>query len=300
MSLAPLLLAAGCGSTRFYAHFVPYYFAGPKPSAQCGQGQGFRYCAYRAPPGAADDPESVLYFFHYGGGSEESWSSFPAARVYYAEFKKRGLPAPRVVAVSYGGNWVLFDKPGPKSAGLFGPFVSEALPWLEDKFGRPRRRYVWGMSQGSLNAGLVVLKKPELWSGAVFSCPGFSQLSPFASPAEIDAFIKRTRADRAKVQSWLKLVRERVAGPEAWTREDPLARALSASGLPPVYIDCTREDEYGFFEGAARMAEILRERGQNAEFVAESGEHCQLDARGVAVFLAELSRQGRAAGNLAR
>ena len=296
--LAPVLAAAaalsGCASARFYLHFAPYYLAGGGPKAECAEGPGFRYCSHRAPRGVAEDPDAVLYFLHYAGGSERSWSKIPIARVYYAEFKRRGLPAPRVVTVSYGPYWMLFDKPGPKSPGRFGPFVEDAMPFIEGRLGRPRRRYVWGMSQGGLNGAELVLKRPDLWSGAVLSCPAIFTISVFAAPARIDEFIGRTGAVRSTAVWGMSLISDRVEGPEEWGREDPLARARTSSGLPPVYIDCTAADEFGFFEGARRLAGSLRERGQHVTFVEETGKHCQLDARAAAGFLADLAASGPA------
>ena len=272
----------------FYFHFVPYFFAGPAPKAQCSSGPGFKYCLYGAPQGVAQDTESVLYFLHYAGGSEKSWLFNPISRVYYAEFKRRGLPAPKVVAISYGPYWHLFDKAGPISPGLFANFVDKAMPEIEAKLGGPKRRYLWGMSQGGFNASLLVLKQPDLWSGAVFSCPAWYTISVFSSPQETADFISRTHADPYLVEGGIKIIRERVAGAEEWLRENPLARAALARDLPPVYVDCTTEDDYGFYEGAQRFVETLRSRHQDVVFRKESGGHCELDAREASSFLAGL------------
>lgn len=301
--LALVILAAGLiwrKSVAFYLHFVPYYLAGPAPKADCGEGRGLRYCVHEPPPGSREDPEAVLYFLHYAGGSEKTWSEIPVSRVFYAEFKRRGLAAPRVVTVSYGPYWNLFDKPGPKSPALYPAFVGEAMPWLEARLGGPKRRYLWGMSQGGLNASLLVLKSPGLWSGAVFSCPGWYTVSVFAGEEEVAEFVRRTGAKRETAQWGMGLIRDRVAGPEEWAREDPLARAASARDLPPVLIDCTDEDGFGFFEGAARMAETLRRRGQEVSFLREKGRHCQLDARRAAGFLAELLERPKARASARR
>ena len=279
---------SGCASVNFYAHYIPYYLSGPGPSGECGEGPDFKYCLYSAPKGVQDDPDSVLYFLHYADGSERSWGKIPIARVYYSEFRSRGLPAPRVATVSYGPYWTLFDKPGPKSPARFAPFTEKVMPFIEEKLGRPKRRYVWGMSQGGNNAALLVLKRKDLWSGAVFSCPAFYTFPIFGGPKVFADYVARTHAN-AETAAWGRgLVADRIAGPEEWAKEDPLARAAEASGLPPIYINCTKEDAFGFFEGASRMAQILRERGQSVVFKEESGAHCQLDARSISGFLADL------------
>lgn len=288
LGLAAILLASGCAQTRFYLHYASYFNDGPKPRTECGENSGFRYCLHKAPKGVLDDPGSILYFLHYAGGDERSWSRIPISRVYYAELKKRGLPAPQVVTVSYGPHWNLFNKPGARHpVGLFGEFTGKVMPFLENSLGGPARRYIWGMSQGGLNGSLLVLKRPDLWSAAVFSCPAWFTFPVFAGEPEIASYESRNRSDPKKVRWVLNLIKERVEGPSEWAIEDPLQRARSAQKLPPVYINCTRGDEYGFFEGASAMAETLRKAGQDVTFFEEKGAHCQLDAVKASAYLAE-------------
>jgi pimeloyl-ACP methyl ester carboxylesterase len=280
------LLLSACGA-GFYLHHGKYLLAGAKPAVNCGEGPGFKYCLHEGPHG---DGRDALYFLHYANGSELSWSKIPLARAYYAEFHKRGLPAPRVVSVSYGTHWNLLDKGGRlPGGGLFDHFVSTAMPFLEARLGKPGRRFIWGMSQGSLNGALLVLKRPELWSGAVFSCPAWFTIPVHADDKTVAEFVARTRADPKVARSGLDFIRERTAGPEEWAREEPLARAAAASRLPPLSVDCTTGDEYGFFEGARRFSEILKARGEPVTFRAERGSHCQLDARAASAFLADIS-----------
>src|SRR5688572_23754534 len=85
----------------------------------------------------------------------------------------------------------------------------------------------------------------------------------------------------------MDLVRERVAGPEAWARENPLERARQARELPPVYIAASPGDELGFYEGARVLETRLKEAGQPVVFHEETGGHCAVDIRAAAVFLAE-------------
>lgn len=288
LGLTAIIFLSGCAQTGFYLHYAGYFNDGPKPKAECGEAQGFRYCLHQAPKGVVDDPDSILYFLHYAGGDERSWSRIPISRVFYAQFKKRGLPAPRVATVSYGPYWNLFDKPGPKHpVGLFSEFTGKVMPFIEGKLGRPQRRYIWGMSQGGLNSSLLVLKRPELWSAAAFSCPAWYTIPIFAQATEVTDYVERNRSEAKKVRTVLDLIAERVAGPEEWAVEDPLKRALTAKGLPPIYINCTRQDEYGFFEGSRAMADTLKSQGHDVTFHEENGAHCQLDAVKASSYLAE-------------
>jgi pimeloyl-ACP methyl ester carboxylesterase len=288
LSLALLASAlSSCSSARFYSHFVPYYFSGKAPKAECAEGPGFKYCLHRSPNGD-DDASSALYFLHYANGSERSWSKIPVARVYYDEFRRRGVKPPRVVTVSFGTHWTLFDEPGPLSPeGRYPVFVGRVMPFVEGKLGAPKRRFLWGMSQGGLNAAELLLRSPGSWQAAVLSCPALYGLDLYASDRLVADFARRHGVRPKKVRSGMDLVRERVAGPEAWRREDPLDRAKTAAELPPVYIGASTEDEFGFYEGARMLAETLRETGQPVVFHEDQGSHCALDARAAAAFLAE-------------
>src|SRR5204863_418843 len=100
----------------------------PAP-ALCGDGPGFSYCVFDPPSGIPRSPDAVLYFLHYGSGDEKSWGRIPFSRVFYAEFKKRGLKAPKVFSLSFGGYWSLFDKGGGRLASpVASDFLDHAMP----------------------------------------------------------------------------------------------------------------------------------------------------------------------------
>ncbi|MFH2204626.1 MAG: alpha/beta hydrolase-fold protein [Elusimicrobiota bacterium] len=284
---------SGCAvhSARSYRwmHFVSHITSGPQPIAECGGADGMRYCLHTAPREAEEDPTSVLYFLHYAGGSEMSWREIPLSRFYYSYFRRRGLPAPKVVSISYGPDWVLLEEPGEKFPALFNRFIERDMPLVEAKIGEVQRRYIWGMSQGGLNAAELVLKRPELFDGAVLSCPAFYSVSIYAADEELRRYTRRTHADHEGSVMWgIRRLRPHVGGPQAWAREDPLALARENRRVPPLLIQANRRDEFGFYEGAGIFYRELRWRNQPVTFKPHRGGHCVIGIRQAVRFIRRL------------
>ncbi len=87
------------------------------------------------------------------------------------------------------------------------------------------------------------------------------------------------------------IFRDRLEGPAEWAREEPLGRVASGRvppALPPLYVDCSDRDQFGFYEGARRFVAGLRALKRDVTFVSETGRHCRIDARSAARFLAGL------------
>lgn len=286
-------LISGCalqrGRARRFFHYASYLSAGPAPEADCRQTEVIRYCFHKPPKGTIEDPDAVLYFLHPADGSEKDWVKYPISRVYYQRFRKRDVPAPQVVTLSYGPYWTLMNEPGEKQPALFETFVSSWMALIEEETGAPRRRYIWGMSQGGLNAAELILKRPDLFAGAVISCPAFYSFPLYSKDDVIKRYIKRTGADAGSVNWGLAILRPRVGGPEAWAEEDPLALAAKARRIPPTLIQANTGDDYGFYEGASRFYDALHDSDLPVTFASSPGAHCVVDAPQAVDFLIALT-----------
>ncbi|MFH1725973.1 MAG: alpha/beta fold hydrolase [Elusimicrobiota bacterium] len=283
--LAAALAAAGCARSPESASDVP--------RADCGKGPGFEYCLYSPPAGAGHDTRTLLYHLHGNNESHLNWGGWFAAKAYYRSFRERGIPAPTVATVSYGKLWLLTEAgPGPAD-GLLEHFVSEAMPFIEERAGKPERRLLWGMSMGGFNAAQLLLKHPSLWDSVVLSCPAITSLPPDADQSEIDAFIARTGADPDRVKWILEQSGRQFPSPERWRRHDPLSIAPRSGPLPPTFIECGDRDEYGFFEGARRLSEELSSAGQPVRFKRTAGAgHCAVTPGPILSFLQEAASGG--------
>lgn len=289
------LLSTGCALRRArmnrWFHFASYLAEGPPPIPVCHKAGKLGYCVHKAPEGVAEDPEAILYFLHPAESDELGWRDFPISRVYYKMFHENELPAPRVVTVSYGPYWTLMDEPGETQPALFETFVSSWMPLIESETGPPRRRYLWGMSQGAFNAAVLVLKRPKLFDGGVLSCPSFFTVPLYGDAKAIAKYVKKTKADAYSVDWAVRTLRPLVGGPEAWKRGDPLELAKLSKGLPlpPLLIQANKEDEYGFYKGAKKFYKTLKKLHHPVKFRPYHGMHCVVDAEKAVDFLIDLS-----------
>ncbi len=223
---------------------------------RCGRGPGFDYCIQRG-------SDVVLYYLHGAGQNHHSWEKWSVARELEKDFGRSGFPVPTVVSISFGQYWIL------KKGTELDRFTGIAMPYVEQRIGIPKKRWLWGLSMGGFNATQLLLHHPRLWSTVVFSCPAITPLSPYAGAEAIQEFIARNEADPGKVRWMLSFSRKAFKRRE-WPENDPLALAANSSGLPPVFVECGDKDEYGFFEGAKRFAASV-----GGKFHAiKNGEHC--------------------------
>ncbi len=284
-----LLFAQGCANQRVrferFVHYAPYRFSGPAPQVKCRSSGKWKWCVDTPRKSMKTDRETILYVLHHAGASERTWGEFPVARKFYSWFKKRGVPAPRVVSVSYGPYWTLMEEPGKTQPALLRPFVDEVMPEIERGFKfSPSKRLLWGTSQGGLNGASLILREPDLFSRAVLSCPAIFAF-PMYSDSQADAYIERNDSVRRSVYWGLKKLRPRIGGAEAWAREAPLVLIENAESLPPTFVQINPGDEYGFQDGGRKFAETAQSRGLPVTLKSGGWSHCVFDIESAIEFL---------------
>lgn len=270
-ALAALVFLSACSArTR---RFIGYQFAGPAPAASCRAEGPARVCVY-APEGGEN--RDVVYFFHYATGDERSWNRLGLSRAFYAEYRRRGRPAPRVVTVSYGPYWLLTDAPGLRQTVTLKDF-NALRARVERGLAPVARRYLWGMSQGGYDAAVAALSAPRDWAAVALSCPALEASTPYKKPQ---------REPTARSAEGRQLFTYRLSGDAAWRAGNPLALVAAARHPPPFWIEANADDEFGYLSGARALAEALRGAGDAAVLVVSPGGHCAIDARAAARFLA--------------
>lgn len=240
-----------------------------------------RICRFSPKDGPVDE-DSVLYFLHYATGDERSFARIGLARSFFARYRRRGKPAPRVVAVSFGEHWILSREPGKRQIVPLEPF----LRTLTELAPAARRRYIWGMSMGGYNSAVLALSAPEQWRAAALSCPALHAESPFLDSIE-PGLLKLPGATATAVQDGRVLFTTRMAGPEVWDRENPVTLARHA-GTPAFLIQANAQDEFGFVPGARALAAALREGHASVDLRELPGGHCVINGAEVADFLIDL------------
>lgn len=294
MSLVPALALPALGAAFVYSRRRKEKKAYPVLIAaeNCGSGLGFDYCVYAPPEDTVLDPSAQLYFLHGAGGHAKLWGQLNLARKFYEYFRERDLPAPAVVAVSFGSYWLLTE-----NNGTVGSFISKVIPHIEEVIGAPDRRILWGISMGAFNALQVLFRDPSLWNAAMMSCPAIAKLPPNPDSKDWRAYVSRTGAWWTRVEWMAHFLKKELPTPESWARHDPIAMALrlgsaslttgrSGQAFPPMYISCGDKDEYGFFEGAKELGRVLNAAGHPVEFWRiPNGKHCAIDTESLMNFL---------------
>lgn len=250
----------------------------------CGTAGTLKYCVYRAASGTNGD---VLYHLHGRNLDETVWNDDTyLTGLLQAEWQRRGLKPPVVVALSYGPVWLLTPKGQRGESGLLDDLLAR-LPSIEAKVGTPRRRLLLGESMGGLNVLVAGLTAPASFAKVAALCPGVYASSPFASLATIKDDLARTGADPKIVFGVWLLARKYVADDTEWQRVSPLALVERATAeYPSLYLSCGLYDAYGNFEGTQRLAREAAQRGVAVEWHPTYGGHCATDVTSLASFLA--------------
>jgi len=270
-----LLAAAACGCAARTRRFIGYRLSGEAPaSVVCGRDGAARWCVHEPKGKPSGD---LVYFLHYATGDERSWERLGLARAFYGELRRLGAPAPRVVTVSYGEHWLLSSRAGLRQTVTLQDF-SALRARIEKGLGPVRRRYAWGMSMGGYNAAEAALASPGDWAAVALQCPALEPESPYREAPASSPFPRENEG--REMFTW------RLADEAAWRADDPAARAAASRGVPRFWIEADEDDEFGFYAGALAFERALKAAGASVELVATKGEHCLIDARAAARFLA--------------
>lgn len=227
------------------------------------------------------ESNEILYFMHGGGGSEKSWDSHGYAGFLNDRWEKIGFKKPHVITVSFGTNWLLTDMKTKEHPALLNAFVEKIMPKLEKKIpGKHGRRMLMGGSMGGYNGSELALRYPQLWDRAAILCFGVYTTDPFDSDENIEKYIAAIPAGAKPgyIRGIVGWVRREFQTKENWERHNPLALAGKIKSLKPTYhMSCTKDDQYGFYEGARKMAEVIATNTAISFNSMEKGGHCYLD-----------------------
>jgi pimeloyl-ACP methyl ester carboxylesterase len=255
------------------------------------------YCIHR--PAHSRNPD-VLYHFHGKGGSEQTWAeeNFYTGQIR-SFWKSRRMQPPTIVSVSFGKIWVLAKKNGSPISGLFETFVDKILPLIEKDLGIKKRgrRLLVGESMGGFNSTQMFFHT-RLFRKIAILCAPLSDLSPFASPKEVEEFIQGSKAwtyhETTDPDSMRKAVGEMVQLGQGfypteadWKGADPMELATQVRRrMADVYLAAGMHDKYAVYEGNEKFDKLLRAKGVYVEWRPQWGGHCAMDIPSLARFLA--------------
>lgn len=273
--LLPILLCA-CGSKELRKNIA-------ETKTECGVISGSIKWKYCITPGSGDEKNTLLYYFHGGGGNEKAWVD---PRSYAAELRKiwsannKGFPT--VVAVSFGRMWLLTNKNELPKSGLYEVFKEEVMPHIE-KLSPPKERLIMGESMGGFNAGTFGLRNPNLFSKIALICPSVGVAA--GKSASLDDYIKETGAQRSHAQHIYKLSKKYFSSQKELLDQSPIELVKSGKSFPKIFISCGDKDQFGFFKGSEDFVSAAKQNNVKIIWEPTQGKHCSMNIDALAEFL---------------
>jgi hypothetical protein len=119
-----------------------------------------------------------------------------------------------------------------------------------------------------------------VWDRVALLCPGVYVTDPFQTDEEIEAYLEKQPATtrRDYVRGLVAWVRQEFQSRENWERHNPMHLAEIATRVKASYhLSCTKDDQYGFYDGAKYFAEVIGTKTKASFISMETGGHCALD-----------------------
>ena len=260
---------------------------GAEPVCGTEQLSNSRQAAYciQKPEEAAPNGKVIYYLHGLGGNAREAFNQGLTAEAISAS----------VIAVSFGQAWLFApaDTQAPGSETMKA-FVDELMPRLEARLESPvetSMRALVGVSMGGHNGTQLYEQHGALFARIALLCPALSEISPYATPREVLAYVQRTDADPLTVARAIAVGRAAFPTKETWESATPFnPENLSRIGQqsPPLFVSIGRQDEWGFFEGAEAFVDQLRSKNMSdVEWRPVDGPHCSFDREALWKFLNE-------------
>lgn len=209
----------------------------------------------------------VLFFLHGANENERRWSTRGLTDIMLDRMVAEGGIGEFIVAIPFAENSFYTNS---VSGELWEDMILvEFIPMIEEEnraIGTRAGRAISGISMGGYGALKIAMRRPDL----------FNAVSAHSAMLidDLESVSVNPRAEQL-----YNLLFDRIFGisetMEVWDANNPLRMAAefeSIDGLG-IYFDCGTEDEYGFFDGARRLHEILDGRGIEHEFHLYPGTH---------------------------
>ena len=219
---------------------------------------------------------------------EKTWfeeNYYPA--LIRKHWQEAGKETPTVVTLSFGPAWIFTEhKRSPVNVD-FDFFQNTVLPLLRSRIRVSDKFLLLGESMGGYNSVQLSFHFPELFSKVASLCPSIAELSPYATSAEIDNYLKKNTSAAPEDVSDLLRLGKVVYSEQDWLRETPLqlVEKIDLNSLPPLYINAGFSDRFGTFSGTELFSKKLLARGANLSWHPQWGGHCATDIKSVADFL---------------
>lgn len=241
----------------------------------------FDYCAGED---KISDNNNLLYFFHGVTGTPFNWIDRKALYRFRKHWRNTGK-LPRWVSVS-------ISRAGHFAEGEYEKkFFKYIVPYLEKRFhfpiDRPVKRFALGISLGGANALHIALKKKRFFDAVSLVCPAITVDPPYIGFSGYMNYITRTGAWPTVIKAVLKLIPMEFLNNNFYDNKvDPLQLGQKRFNRfsPPMFIQTSSNDQFGFHEGGRVLALLARSRGVKVAFEELLGSHCVVGPKKIVSF----------------
>lgn len=250
-------------------------------SQECGDVTGVAgasYCTYSNSP----TPRSTIWFFHGLADSPQVFqealdnSSWIVNRDSYLQLLQ-GLPATRIVSITFGLSWLLNVNPvrsDDLKAATVDVFKNQIMPFLEKKYSTVKPYSVVGHSMGGYNASTLCTVMPDTWS----KCALLNAMIP---KPDCDVY------ESSFCDAGPGLVIRANLSADDWKNYSPLSLVSKAPRLPKAFVTACADDGFGLYPGPQAWAQKAASRGFDVvwEPVASNCDHVHWPANDLIKFL---------------
>ena len=219
------------------------------------------------PPGYEQNPDKtypLLVWFHGGGGSELTWGQRGGIAERLIEPMKTGELAPFIVLSPTAGETDVFRGESERA------LVDKVLPRVKREYRTNGVTVALGHSMGGLNAMIVSLRNPQLFSAVAVASPFLFDTSPYDSEAARRDFEKRFGAGWQGV--YRRAVGSRFETRDEFAAYDPFSRIRSGQAVPfELLLTSGTEDRFGLFKHNEYLHETLTQRGIAHQWLVQQG-----------------------------
>lgn len=219
------------------------------------------------PPGYEQNPDKtypLLVWFHGGGGSELTWGQRGGIAERLLEPMNTGELAPFIVLSPTAGETDVFRGESEKA------LVERVLPRVKREYRTNGVTVALGHSMGGLNAMIVSLRNPQLFSAVAVASPFLFDTSPYDSEAARQDFEKRFGAGWQGV--YRRAVGSRFETRDEFAAYDPFSRIRNGQTVPfELLLTSGTEDRFGLFKHNESLHEMLTQRGIAHQWLVQQG-----------------------------
>jgi esterase/lipase superfamily enzyme len=219
---------------------------------------------------------SKTFYLIHGGGADDAQPVQAGLLPVLADFLQGKAREDVQFIFPFVGNSFLHDHPTNKAKSFSDYFLKELVPSCSEPTS-PESRFLCGWSLGGQAALNMFLRSPSFFGGVgvhfptlvKFDCNDLKQTADYA---------RRLQVSEPMMSVLVSEFQKEFVDSKDFSNHDPLrlAQALGTGALrdKKIYFDVGEKDEFGLFEGASALHDILKQKNIVHQFeIVPQGKH---------------------------